>query len=470
MNREIPTLFTFEQAMAISQPILEGLVKKLQTQPRGVPKGPLTAPWHIAKGKTPWEMSVPALKHTLQYVMNDLNHPCYLFCRSWDGKTQFYKLETKKTATRVPWAVKNLYKTSDPATTRKRNQLLKQLDAEGSMPYRIMQCIVKPFSNQFSWEYEKWTRKWPLPPGVYLLNLTDAILLRKDFRDPFLHSFLPDKKGKEEQGPFIPILSLSGHVDYWDIPIPNYDDMMFTFPHLNTHRDMIDKVAGFTTEWFEKTKNTVVFRGSSSGCGVSAETNTRIRLMQYASKTKHKSDFLDVGLTAGKKGKMLLDPIQGFVLTKEPANLVGFKSMAEQSQHKYILHIDGNVLAYRLLYSLLTGSVLFRVKSPYQSFVDVTQLLKPGVHYLEIEQDFSDLERKWNWCQDHPRKAEAIAQAGRQAAMEILTPSFLQLYIHNLFQLYALHQQSLQRKGGRRNGRTHPMRMTRSTRKRRLSS
>lgn len=464
-RRNIPTLSSLEEAMAVGQPILEDFIQKLKNAPKHIPQGPLVNPWHIEKGKTPWEMSIPALKNTLQYIMNDLNHPCYMFCRAWNGKTQFYKLETKKTAARVHWAIQHLFKKKDdPDITKKRKQLMQQLKGD-TMPYRIMQCIVKPFSNQFSWEYESWTHSWPLPPGVYILNLTDATLLRKDFRDPFLYSFLPEDNAVSAKEPFVPILSLSGHVDYWDIPIPTYDDMMYTFPQSKEHQAMKARVAEFTTEWFEKTKDTIVFRGSSSGCGVSPETNTRMRLMKYASQTQ--ANFLDVGFTAGKKGKMLLDPIQGFVLTREPATLVGFKSMAEQSQHKYILHVDGNVLAYRLLYSLLTGSVLFRVKSPYLSFVDVTHLLKPGIHYIEIKEDLSDLESKWKWCQDHPKKAQEIARLGRHAAMEILTPEFLRLYVHHLFELYAEHQRVLQ--GGKRKNR-YPIRTTRSTKKRRLSS
>ena len=39
--------------------------------------------------------------------------------------------------------------------------------------------------------------------------------------------------------------------------------------------------------------------------------------------------------------------------------------MEEQSKYKYIIHIDGNVNAYRLLNSMLTGSLILRVKSEY---------------------------------------------------------------------------------------------------------
>jgi len=489
----------FEQAFEIGKQILDDIHDFIQTNPNsslwtvGLPEPLSIEPFPKQNiEKWPWEMSILALSNTLQYVMNYLHHPCYLFCHSIYGEKILYKLETKKTSNIVKEILQNV-PSMNQSSENKKQELLYDIETN-KKNYRIMQCIIKPFTDNFSDEYKEWVSTWKLSPGVYLLNLTDAMLLKKDGRHPFPNGFIGRENPRVSVplSPMLPILSTSGHVDYWDIIIPNYDDLSYVFPlSTHDHDQLKTNSLEFHTKWSQK-KDLAIFRGSPSGCGVTAETNPRLKLMEWAK--EHNISAFDVGFTSGQKVNMKLDPRYGFALSTPLSKneLVSRKSMIEQSHYKYIIHIDGNVLAYRLLYSFLTGSLIWRVKSPYQSFVDVARILIPGEDYLEIAEDFSNLDTILEWCQNNPKSASKIARSGMLKVKHILTRNFLHNYIKNLFQLYVDHQTTLkkpivknktQRKKiksgcGSKNRnksknnikRNYPIRRTRSTRNKRLSS
>jgi hypothetical protein len=105
--------------------------------------------------------------------------------------------------------------------------------------------------------------------------------------------------------------------------------------------------------------------------------------------------------------------------------------MAEQSNYKYIIHIDGNVNAYRLLSTMMTGSLILRVESPYISWVD--HLIESGKHYLMVKSDLSDLLKIIKWCEKHPEKAREIAEAGREFAQMALTREFVSKSVEKIF-------------------------------------
>jgi len=72
-----------------------------------------------------------------------------------------------------------------------------------------------------------------------------------------------------------------------------------------------------------------------------------------------------------------------------------------------------------LLKSMLTNSVILRVKSDFVHWCDSE--LKPGVHYVEIKEDLSDLREKLDWCKSHDAECKQIANAGYEFAKSKLT-------------------------------------------------
>jgi hypothetical protein len=413
---------------------------------------------NISEG--PWEMTTVALKRTLNYVFNHLHFACYLLCS--DGNhIEFAKLENVKTSPQLKEKLNFEIKKLSTNTTLALGQVQTIKNFVKNTPnLRVLQCVLKPISDipTTSSEYEDFFNKLlstsvdkggekrrllsstsvdkggekrrllsstAIPSGVYLLNLTDAHLLRRDNTEPFLMyrgkpPLLPEDF-KDQR--FLPILSLSGNENYWDIPIPNYDDVDYV-----EGRSSYD-IGDFTTNWADKTKNVAVFRGGPSGCGYTTETNTRIKLSTM------KSPLLDVGIVSNKKTidsqSIRFDPVHGLGMMNTGLASVPRLSYVQQSQFKYIIHVDGNVNAYRLVTLLATGSVVLRVKSVYLSWID--SVIQPKVHYISIRSDLSNLVDTVNWCQNHQAECEEISVRAQTLARQILTTEYIQNFVVNMF-------------------------------------
>ena len=386
-----------------------------------------------------WAMTDEALQNTLKYIFFKLAHNCYMLCVDENGQ-QMYRIKHSKTSQSFDKAVQDQLATLDSnelITERQRNKI-REVAAN---PVRIMQCILKNYDEdkeeeaeegegeedggEEQNEYVELFKDLSLPYGVYILNLTDAVILHRSGREPFpmLTGDLPlsnEYRNKHQ----IPIFSISGQKTYSDIPIPNYDDMYI----VTGMKDM--KFDEYETDWSKKKYNKAVFRGGPSGCGYTTETNPRIRLAAM------KSPLLDVKLIG--KGKTIdsnsikFDPVHGLgMLNTGIAASNQFMTMAEQSQYKYIIHVDGNVNAYRLLTTMMTGSLIIRVDGPYLSWVD--QIIKPNVHYILVKKDLSDLLQKIKWCEMSPKSAQKIAKAGYEFAKRALTREFVNETIEKSF-------------------------------------
>jgi hypothetical protein len=363
----------------------------------------------------PWEMSEYALQNTLSYILNFLNHSCYMLCVDETGQTMV-KLETGRTS---PFIEKIIYESIRKSRDYNIEDAL--LDRNGRLKnLRVMQCIVKAYArvSTTTAEYVNILKDAKLPDGVYILNLTDAVILRKGGLFPWQmvtgniklpNEFLFDKH--------IPILSTSGQEGFWDIPIPNYDDVDIV---------LSGKTHDFITEWSKKTIDKAVFRGGPTGCGYTPRTNMRIKLAEMGLR-KENMPFLDVGIVGqpGQKSidskSIRFDPLYGMGYMKTGLRPVERMVMRGQSRHKYIIHVDGNVHAYRLLNTMRTGSLILRVKSEYTSWVD--HLLKDGVHFISVKDDLSDLVEKIKFCKEND--CSEIARNGMEMANQLLTKSIV---------------------------------------------
>jgi hypothetical protein len=351
-----------------------------------------------------WEVSLDAAKRTLEYIFKVLYHTCYLLAVK-GGKPTLYKLRAD--------GIPNFYKEEikKAAATNPEFKIIEQKIST----LRILQCLVKGRGEeeQLSSAYNRFFREYPLqlPTGVYILNLTDAVLLRKDGKTPW---------GQEHPYsgmPMLPILGGSSAVGYYDIPIPNYDDVLIA-----TGRT---KLGDYELDWNKK-KPKAVFRGSPSGCGTHEDTNMRIRIAEMVAKKQISPDLLDAGITRVSEGGPRFDPIYGLSVLQTSVTKIGFMNLVEQSKHKYMVHIDGNVAAYRLLHSMMTGSVQLKVKGKYTMWLD--HFMKDGVHYVGVAEDLSDLEEKIQWCIAHDKECEEISKNAYELAKMALEREFIEQF------------------------------------------
>lgn len=411
---------SYDEAYKIGKPYI-----KTQAHPHPVP-GEFTMPMQV--GEPVWEMSVNALENTLKYVCEYLHHQCYMLCVK-DNDVLLCKLEMGTTAPVFSEIIgEQLWDVNaNPTMTPKQVKFVQDSVEKNIDKLRVMQCVVKPYGKDKDTdatetsnnEYLELIKGLDLPDGVFILNLTDAIILRNDGKAPFTMVTGKADMGEYNFDKHIPILSMSWQRNYLDIPMPNYDDIANFY---KTNPKM-------KTKWSDKKIAKAVFRGGPTGCGYTERTNMRIKLAMMD------SPLLDVELT-GKgatidSNSIRFDPKYGLgMLNTGIPSSKSFLTMADQSNYKYIIHVDGNVNAYRLLTTMATGSLILRVTSQYKSWVD--HLIKHMEHYVPVKADLSDLLGVIQWCKKHDAECQRIAQAGAEFARKVLSEAYVKGYFKQL--------------------------------------
>jgi hypothetical protein len=344
----------------------------------------------------PWSFSETAIENTLKYII-DLSYNCYILI----GETkELLKFEFAKTSSLLK---KHLTQKNSLSASKKKTLKGKQ--------WRIMQCVLKPFGKSEDTLFPRFIESVNVPKGLFVFSLTDSQLLRKDFQTPWFETPTHFKP------PFLPMFAYSGHREFYDIPIPTRDDILFSEKPMEIKQ----------VEW-ETKKPIAVFRGGITGCGGTEKTNQRIHLASL------KSPLLDVGLIETSSKNLRFDKEKGLTEVKTSLQKVSKLPMfTEQILYKFIIHVDGNVLAYRLLSSFLTGSLILRVKSPYVHWLDST--FKEGKHYISIEEDLSDIHTKLDWCLKHDSKCKKIAEKGRELALKCLDKEFIRKSVSDILRL-----------------------------------
>ncbi len=83
------------------------------------------------------------------------------------------------------------------------------------------------------------------------------------------------------------------------------------------------------------------------------------------------------------------------------------KTIREHLDYKFIMAIEGNDVASNLKWVMSSNSIAVMPRPTCETwFMEGT--LQPDYHYIEVKDDFSDLEEKLNYYIAHPDKAEEI--------------------------------------------------------------
>lgn len=227
------------------------------------------------------------------------------------------------------------------------------------------------------------SRKAVLPDTEFLFNLGDWPLI------------------KSASKLSIPMFSWCGSTDTDDLTVPTYDLTGSTLDAMS--RVTLDMISVQSVEWlpWHQRKSQGFWRGRDS-------CHERLRLIEIS---RQHPELIDAAITHFFFFK---DQIDKYGPTKERVSFFQFFN------YKYQISIDGTVAAYRFPYLLAGGSLVFKQKSKYHEHF--YRHLKPGVHYVEVRADLSDLVDKLLWARENDNQARAIAEAGRAAAQELLMP------------------------------------------------
>jgi hypothetical protein len=261
-----------------------------------------------------------------------------------------------------------------------------------------------------------------LPDIDFFVHRGDHPLLMRNLTEPW-NSIDPSGTPLSQNAwyNYAPLLSMCTTHEHADLPIPTWDDwarvMRHTqglyFPKLEKEYD-----SEFEHDWSKK-RPTAVFRGSSTGRGVTRETNPRLKVawMDWEARQVQEGEsppLLDAGLIRWN-ARPRIDPCTQRVSTfadKDLVPLVEPLSLSQQSTYKYIIHIEGHVAAFRLTAELATRSVLLIVESRFKLWC--SHLLQPWVHYVPVRSDLSDLLDQIRWCRTHDAECEQIAHRAYQ--------------------------------------------------------
>ena len=187
--------------------------------------------------------------------------------------------------------------------------------------------------------------------------------------------------------------------------IPNYSILykMNTRRHFNDIETVKKKDIPFL-----KKKNKLIWRGATTGYGfgnfIPERSTSREVLVKKYCNEESISKNMDIGLSKlcqnGKKEeyKKYIRPT---------------KTIQELLEYKYILSVEGNDIATNLKWILYSNSVLFMPNPSIESWIMETHLI-PYIHYIPVEDDFSDLEEKMKWCDHNEEECLDIIKNSRE--------------------------------------------------------
>ena len=281
-----------------------------------------------------------------------------------------------------------------------------------------------------------------LPDIELFLNRRDFPIITNNYCEPYYdlwdsynHSLVSHKYEK-----YTPILSMSKTNNFADVLIPTHEDWARIQSKENkwfckSYRGC--DIDNSNTKWEDKI-SIAVFRGSSTGKGITIETNQRLKIAHLSYLKEIDNDdnlpYLDAGITKWNlRVKKLMNESELKVtdINKLPFSLIPSLTFEEQCIYKYIIHIDGHVSAFRLSSELSMNSVILLVESEWKIWY--SHLLKPYVHYIPVRKDLSNIYRQIKWCKNNDDKCKQISINARKFYETYLQKDGILDYMQKIF-------------------------------------
>lgn len=396
-----------------------------KTRPKGLLKLDIQLP------KLYHQLNATTVKNTFNYIFHKMKKG--IFVRILDNKLITF-LPFSKNAFVNEWS-KNLSK--DGRVTKDMMNLLG--DISGRSGYRFNpksvngnidgwyanNCLVRfeyPLNEGDSGACQvhdmlvELCKNRQVPDIEFFVNRRDFPILTKNHTEAYTSIWGEDHpRVSYDFDKYSPILSNVTSGKFADVPAPTWDDWARVNPDKYFPKACKDYKLTNDVPWNKKSP-VAVFRGGSTGCGVTKDDNSRIKLAwmnrnQKLSEVDGKElPYIDAGIVKWnlrsrvKNGKLVTISKK---LTDE-IGTVSFLTPNEQAKFKYVIHVDGHVAAFRLSMELMSGAVILKVAGNWDMWY--TDKLEPFVHYVPVKGDLSDLYEKIDWCRSHDKECQTIVE------------------------------------------------------------
>lgn len=274
---------------------------------------------------------------------------------------------------------------------------------------------------------------------IFFINRKDFPYLDGNYNESYEHIYGNNIKlnDKYTQQSFIPILSQSSTITHADIPIPTGDDwQLITQMYFITENNKCNNIYLLDDKdipiW-EDRKNIVFWRGMSTGCGNTIETNPRLKLTKMSFDLKKEGKiYLDAGIVKFTKRdkKNINSEFVEYFTNDENIEPLEYVDRFEQMKYKYIINIEGNSAAYRYGSLFKLGYCVLNIESKYKLWFE--PFLIENTHYIKIKSDLSDLVTKIEWCLKNDDICKQIAKNGIDFYKKYFNKEFIYDYMEDI--------------------------------------
>lgn len=156
---------------------------------------------------------------------------------------------------------------------------------------------------------------------------------------------------------------------------------------------------------YNKKNDKIIWRGVTTG---NNDKNTNSRYKLVYNYYNHKNKNIDVGFNRIVQNRNNFNDY-----LKKPM------SIEEQLKSKFIISVEGNDVATGLKWQLYSNSVVFMTKPKVCSWL-MEDMLIPGIHYILLKDDYSDLEEKYNWALNNEYECLKISKNSKEYIKQFL--------------------------------------------------
>lgn len=174
----------------------------------------------------------------------------------------------------------------------------------------------------------------------------------------------------------------------------------------------------------------LVWRGTTTGDDWTVKTITNAPRYKLVEVGASNTATMDVYFNnCCQKDKEL----ESFLINK--CFIKGWMSVEDQAKYRYQILVDGNSATWcRTYWQLFSQALIFKQKSDW--LLPVHFGMKPGVHYIEVANDLSNVFEKLQWAIANPEEAQSIAQNAFEFAKDNITYNNLLAYVYIALQEY----------------------------------